>query len=371
MTQAVDYYKILQVQYGAKRADITAAYRRLCKLYHPDVNDAPDAEEKMKQINFAYAALCDEPDGRHATGTRTETGGFSRAQGASEMQKASACIKSYFTALLDCDFARAYGLLSEYDRRFVSLQSFCEWRKAVQKLFIIRDFSIRTHSFVFSTTLSDGSIVPSVKNLVSITEKNSVLQSMETYQVSKLAIKELSGWHVFLGYRDLHEIAKVFDNLSAEQEKSEMGRLWDAYCGTHCRQLGMLNLAGLLQESTHELYRFRRYKQPLTVACFRIRPVSASVSQEAHAQMLECASKTIIDALRETDLPAYLENGIFAVLFVELRKRHAALITQRVTNKLMNDIQRELRMRVYAECYFLTYEGGDLRECIDKCSGSL
>ena len=35
------------------------AYRRLAAKYHPDVNEAPDAAEKMKQINAAYEVLSD------------------------------------------------------------------------------------------------------------------------------------------------------------------------------------------------------------------------------------------------------------------------------------------------------------------------
>jgi len=54
-----DYYEILGVPRTASEAEITKAYRKLARQYHPDVNKAPEAEEKFKQIAEAYAVLKD------------------------------------------------------------------------------------------------------------------------------------------------------------------------------------------------------------------------------------------------------------------------------------------------------------------------
>ncbi|MHA8137743.1 molecular chaperone DnaJ [Lactobacillaceae bacterium Scapto_B20] len=55
-----DYYKVLGVDRDASEKDIKRAYRRLAAKYHPDVNKAPDAEEKFKEITEAYEVLGDE-----------------------------------------------------------------------------------------------------------------------------------------------------------------------------------------------------------------------------------------------------------------------------------------------------------------------
>lgn len=56
-----DYYEILGISKGASNEEIKAAYRKLAKKYHPDLNrDNPKAaEENFKEISEAYEVLMD------------------------------------------------------------------------------------------------------------------------------------------------------------------------------------------------------------------------------------------------------------------------------------------------------------------------
>src|SRR5438270_6287943 len=56
---SVDLYRVLQVAPSATADDIHTAYRRLARLYHPDLNPCPAAAEHMRSINSAYAVLSD------------------------------------------------------------------------------------------------------------------------------------------------------------------------------------------------------------------------------------------------------------------------------------------------------------------------
>ena len=59
MADKRDYYEVLGLSKGASEDDIKKAYRKLAKKYHPDINKAPDAEAKFKEINEAYEVLSD------------------------------------------------------------------------------------------------------------------------------------------------------------------------------------------------------------------------------------------------------------------------------------------------------------------------
>ena len=52
-----DYYEVLGVSKDASEAEIKSAFRKLAKKYHPDVSKEPDAAEKFKEAQEAYAVL--------------------------------------------------------------------------------------------------------------------------------------------------------------------------------------------------------------------------------------------------------------------------------------------------------------------------
>jgi molecular chaperone DnaJ len=54
-----DYYEILGVSRGAADAEIKRAFRKLARELHPDVSNAPDAEERFREAAEAYEVLSD------------------------------------------------------------------------------------------------------------------------------------------------------------------------------------------------------------------------------------------------------------------------------------------------------------------------
>jgi len=58
-----DHYEALGVSRDATDDQIKKAYRKLARELHPDVNDAPEAQERFKSVTHAYEVLSD-PDER-------------------------------------------------------------------------------------------------------------------------------------------------------------------------------------------------------------------------------------------------------------------------------------------------------------------
>ena len=81
MTQR-DYYEVLGVPKSASNDDLKAAFRKLARQYHPDVNKEADAEERFKEINEAYAVLSDAD--RRAAYDRFGHAGVKGAGGAQD-----------------------------------------------------------------------------------------------------------------------------------------------------------------------------------------------------------------------------------------------------------------------------------------------
>lgn len=50
MQKEKNYYEVLGVGKDATREDIKAAYKKLAKKYHPDINKSKDAADRFKEV---------------------------------------------------------------------------------------------------------------------------------------------------------------------------------------------------------------------------------------------------------------------------------------------------------------------------------
>ena len=78
-----DYYEILGVERTASDKEIKAAYRKLARKHHPDVNAGnKEAEARFKEINEANEVLADPKKRQQYDMLGSNWEQFSRAGGA-------------------------------------------------------------------------------------------------------------------------------------------------------------------------------------------------------------------------------------------------------------------------------------------------
>ncbi|MDR0310675.1 MAG: DnaJ domain-containing protein, partial [Acidobacteriota bacterium] len=154
-----DYYCLLQVHPEAEPEIIQSAYKRLCKKYHPDVNNTLQAVERMKQINTAYETLSDERKRRvyHAEWSRNARVTAPRIASTPPprvevrervvyvrpepvrygggTQGAFQVISDYFERLAGRRLREAYALLSAVDRKNFTYGNYVEWQESVSALY--------------------------------------------------------------------------------------------------------------------------------------------------------------------------------------------------------------------------------------------
>ena len=103
-----DYYEILGVSRDAGKDEIKSAFRKKARELHPDVNKAPDAEEKFKELGKAYETLSD--DDKRALYDRYGEEGLSNAgySNAGPFEGGFGGLNDIFEAFFGGGFSRRY-----------------------------------------------------------------------------------------------------------------------------------------------------------------------------------------------------------------------------------------------------------------------
>ena len=375
MVTILDHYKTLGLSFGAGIGDLTSSYKRLCRIYHPDINSEPGSEELMKRINIAYTVLREKFEReaalrerlahtrtarRYASPDARASGAETRRPATGTEKEAYSVIFGYFKALSAYDYSEAYDCLSLYDKRHISRKSFIEWRASVARLFPMREFKIENRSAPATVTFNDDKVLLARKYYVAVTEEDLKNNTICSGSIEKLIINENGEWKVFLGYRNIHELTRTFDERFEAGRKQNVAKLFEEYYDGLHPEYNMFSAAGMRKAAMREIYRQKRFGGTLTFAGIS---VSVSGGREAgQDELLRSAARTINRTLRETDIPAYVGDGVFAILFVELKKKNAEYIIDRLAKKIRGGAGAQLGERAEIKYTFDSWSSNSVAD---------
>jgi len=142
-----DPYKLLGVSQGASEEEITKAYRRLARKYHPDVNQgSPEAAKKMTEINAAYEQI------KSGAVNQPYTGGRGYEQAQSGTQNADDPFGFGFNPFEGFGFFGGQQRASEYDQ----IRSFISRGYFKQALDMLDDIADRSAKWFYYSALANS-----------------------------------------------------------------------------------------------------------------------------------------------------------------------------------------------------------------------
>jgi curved DNA-binding protein CbpA len=137
-----DPYKVLGLERGASEEEVKAAYRKLAKKYHPDLNPGnEEAARKMNEVNAAYDQI-KNPPAQGAYGS-TYNGGYNAGYGNQNGSEQNQQNQYGY---------QAYGFHYDQDSPFTSYRTVHVRPGRIFLIMIIMYFLIRLiFGFIFSS----------------------------------------------------------------------------------------------------------------------------------------------------------------------------------------------------------------------------
>ncbi len=334
-----DHYRTLQVRHDASPEVVEAAYRRLCKLYHPDVNRSGHAAERMKTINRAYEVLGDMP--RRAryddAWVRAQAWKTPLAENQGHQDEAQALLESYFQDLMDGRWDSAYLKLTAADHRRVPAEDFRAWQAQVSRLYRMGAFALKCFRRHRDCEL-DGAAYSDVREFhVFVNEIDTRTGRLCEDNFTKHVALDSGDWRVCLGFDDLKPVIERLGYLLDHAAAVDADRVYNEAILRHDAPTGLLSRAGFLEAVEREAVRSRRYGNPFTVAVFQLRKAREGAQQGEALPALVQAANLMAAHTRSTDVAARWGDTSLAALFIETTESGALMVCGKLA-RLMADV---------------------------------
>jgi len=305
----LDLYKIMQLHPNSDSDMIAHAYKKLCKKYHPDLNE--NTHDFMQKVNYAYEILGNEKSRARYDKSYNH---YRRNHLYEEEQiiKASQALNDYFKFLITNNYKKAYKLISKSDKGKISYENFKEWQKTVSKFYKIKDYNINFLDNYYNKKIYNYKYSQVAEFKVDILEKDLASKKENSENLNKFLVKEDNNWSIYLGYRKLKEYTeklKVFNSLSTNNFNKVSSYKNDRF----------------LKLLEKENYRKQRYGRDYCLLVFEItnyHDLKLEINDNIHNYM-EAVFDELQDIYRLLDDYSRYENDKFFLLLPETREEEA------------------------------------------------
>jgi GGDEF domain-containing protein len=341
-----DYYRTLQVHHEASQEVIEAAYRRLCRIYHPDINHEPQALGRMQEINAAYEVLSAAAQRRayHREWlAMSERRAAPRPQAAPQPPRqnptelAQQVLDGYFRCLMDNLWDEAYAKLTAADHRNVPMEDFRQWKATVAECYSIGSYAIKPFRRYFNCTVSGVAYREVFEFSVFVCDMDARIGHISEENYLKYVVLDGGHWRVCLGYSDVKPLILRFKYLQENAALMDPAQVYAEAVMSRDRHTGLLSREGFTEKAEAEATRSRRYGNLFTVSLLIIRPrgqATAFTDQEYAGMCMVHAAKTIGRSIRQTDILARWGQSELVILFTETPRENAGFAMEILMEKL-------------------------------------
>ncbi len=370
-----DHYRTLQVHHEASQEVIEAAWKRLCRIWHPDVNPAREAAERMKEINGAYDVLREEASRKayhrqwlmhvRVAGQAAPRRESPPQQDPSEL--AQQALDGYFRRLMDGRWAEAYAMLARQDRANVPEGDFLEWKQAVAECFRIGSYAIKPFRRHVNCTVAGCFYREVYEFSVFVCDMDARTGHVSEENYLKYVAADGGAFRVCLGYDDVKPLTLRFRYMAEDAALLDPNQVWAEAVMSRDRHTGLLSRAGFTERAEAEAVRSRRYGNPFSVALVTVRPGPCPREFTAGDYERMCvvhAAKTIDPLIRCTDIFGRWGALELALLFTETPRDNAGFAMEKITAALASPKELD-----YAVSFGVAeFDGGQFEDTISAAA---
>ncbi len=337
MNKFEDHYRTLQVHHEAKQEIIDAAYKRLCKMYHPDLNSDDLHNVKMIKINLSYEIIgnINLRNDYHESWIKYQNQDNLRILDSTNNDEAYQLLNLYFLNLMDCEWEGAYSILTERDQQNVSFSDFKEWQENVSKIYKMGSYVITPFREYENCTIDNSQYLVVKEFSVYVCDLDKRTQKINENDFIKYVVQEKNLWKICLGYSNLKPIILKYKYMNDQLTGLDIQNTYNEVLINQDSQTGKASRAGFLKTSQKEASRSNRYGNQFSIAIILLKAYQISGSDDEYLRMGICMASDIIENnIRQTDIIGRWSSNELAILFTETPKENAIIICEKLVHKI-------------------------------------